>query len=189
VQKDLAKTLRRIAEQGPGAFYSGELADLLTAEMKIGGGFMTKDDLAAYRAKERKPIHGTYRGYDVYGPPPPSSGGIAVVEMLNILEGFDLRKLGAGSADVRHVMAEAMRRTYADRARFVGDPDFVKVPDFLTSKDHASRWAIAIDLSRSTSSDSLAKDIPLTNEGSDTTHFSIVRRRRDGRFEHLHAGR
>jgi gamma-glutamyltranspeptidase / glutathione hydrolase len=174
VQKDLAKTLRRVAEGGPDAFYSGELADLLTAEIKTGGGFIVKDDLTGYRAIERKPIHGTYRGYDVYGPPPPSSGGIALVEMLNILEGFDLHRLGSGSVEARHVMAEAMRRTYADRARYVGDPDFVKVPKFLTSKDHAKKLAATIDLARATPSESLADGIPLTKEGTDTTHFSIV---------------
>ena len=108
VQADLAKALGQIAEQGPDAFYTGELADRLAAEMKVGGGFITKEDLAGYRAKERKPIHGTYRGYDIYGPPPPSSGGIAVVEMLNILENYDLGKLGAGSVEARHLTAEAM---------------------------------------------------------------------------------
>ena len=92
MQKDLAKTLRLIAEQGPDAFYKGPIAELIVAEMKAGGGLITKDDLAGYQAKERKPIHGTYRGYDVYGPPPPSSGGICLVEMLNILENFDLQE-------------------------------------------------------------------------------------------------
>ena len=174
VQKDLANTLRQIAELGPDAFYIGELADLLAAEMKAGGGFITKDDLAGYRAKERKPIHGTYRGYDVYGPPPPSSGGIAVVEMLNLLEGFDLAKLGPGTAETRHLMAEAMRRAYADRAKYLGDPDFVTVPDFLTSKDHAKKLAATIDPAKATPSESLANGIPLTSEGQNTTHFSII---------------
>jgi gamma-glutamyltranspeptidase/glutathione hydrolase len=174
VQKDLAKTLRRIAEQGPDAFYTGELADLLVAEMKAGRGFITKDDLAGYRAKERKPIHGIYRGFDVYGPAPPSSGGIAVVEMLNILEGFDLAKLGPGTAESRHLMAEAMRRAYADRAKYLGDPDFVTVPDFLTSKGHAEKLAASIDPAKATPSESLANGIPLTSEGQNTTHFSII---------------
>ena len=174
VQNDLAKTLRRIAEHGPDAFYAGESADRLVAEMKAGGGFITRDDLAAYRAKERKPIHGTYRGYDIYGPPPPSSGGIAVVEMLNILERFDLGKFGAGSAEARHLMAEAMRRAYADRAKYLGDPDFVKVPDFITTKEHAKKLASTIDPAKATPSASLANGIRLTNEGEHTTHFSIV---------------
>ena len=174
VQKDLAKTLRRIADGGPDAFYAGESADRLVAEMKAGEGFITKADLAAYQAKERKPIHGTYRGYDVYGPPPPSSGGIAVVEMLNILEGYDLGGMGAGSPEARHLMAEAMRRAYADRARYVGDPDFVKVPDFLVTKDHAKKLRATIDPKKATPSESLAEGIPLANEGDNTTHFSIV---------------
>lgn len=174
VQKDLARTLQKIADGGPDAFYTGELADLLVAEMKAGGGFIAKDDLAGYKAKERKPIHGTYRGYDVYGPPPPSSGGIAVVEMLNILETFDLHKTGPGTAETRHLMAEAMRRAYADRGRYVGDPDFVKVPDFLTSKEHAKNLAGSIDPAKATPSESLAEGIPLTRESDSTTHFSVI---------------
>jgi gamma-glutamyltranspeptidase / glutathione hydrolase len=174
IQKDLSKSLRKIAEQGAAAFYSGELADLLVAEMKAGGGFIANEDLAGYRAIERKPIHGTYRGYDVFGAPPPSSGGIALVEMLNILEPFDLRKMSAGSAEARHVMAEAMRRAFVDRAKFVGDPDFVRVPDFLTTKRHADKRSKTIDLNKATPSESLAGDISLTKEGDSTTHFSIV---------------
>jgi gamma-glutamyltranspeptidase / glutathione hydrolase len=174
VQKDLAKTLRRIAEQGADAFYTGELADLMVAEMKTADGLITKDDLAAYTAKERKPIHGTYRGFDVYGAPPPSSGGIAVVEMLNILETFDLGKNMPDSPDTFHLRAEAMRRAYADRARFVGDPDFVKVPDFLTSKEHAKKLAATIDPGKATPSTSLAEGIPLAKESDHTTHFSII---------------
>jgi gamma-glutamyltranspeptidase/glutathione hydrolase len=174
VQRDLAKTLRQIADEGPDAFYSGELAYLLAAEMKTGGGFITKKDLARYQAKERTPVRGTYRGYDIYGPPPPSSGGTAVIEMLNILEGFDLAKLGAGTAEARHLMAEAMRRVYADRAKYLGDPDFVKVPDFLTSKKHAKELAATIDPKKATPSEALANGIPLTNEGQNTTHFSII---------------
>ena len=141
MQKDLAKTLRRIAEQGPDAFYKGAIAELIAAEMKRGGGLITTEDLAAYEAKARKPIHGTYRGYDVYGPPPPSSGGICLVEMLNILENFDLRKQGRFSPETLHLMIEAMRRAYCDRARYLGDPDFVKIPAFLTSKDYARKLA------------------------------------------------
>lgn len=174
VQPDLARTLKRIAEEGPDAFYTGELADLVIAEMKSGGGFITKDDLNGYRAAERKPIHGTYRGYDVYGPPPPSSGGIALVEMLNILETFDLKKMGAGTAESRHVMAEAMRRTYRDRAAYIGDSDFVKVPAFLTEKEHAKQLAKTIELSKATPSESIAGDIALSKESDSTTHFSVV---------------
>jgi len=174
VQKDLARTLRQIAERGADAFYSGELADLLVAEMKAGGGFITKEDLAAYRAKERKPIHGTYREYDVYAPPPPSSGGIALIEMLNMLEAFDLNKMGAGSAESRHLVAEAMRRAYVDRAKYLGDPDFVRVPDFLTDKEYAKKLARGIDLTKATPSEAIADGITLSKESNDTTHFSIV---------------
>jgi len=174
VQKDLARTLQRIADNGPGGFYSGELAELLVAEMQAGGGFVTKEDLSAYQAKERKPIHGLYRGYDVYGPPPPSSGGIGLVEMLNILETFDLRKMGAGSAESRHVMAEAMRRAFVDRAKYLGDPDFARVPGFLMDKEYANKLAATIDLARATPSASLADGITLSNEGGNTTHFSII---------------
>ena len=174
VQKDLAATLRRIAEEGPDAFYTGFLADLFTAEMKRGGGLITREDLAGYRAKVRRPVHGTYRGYDVYGPPPPSSGGTCLVEMLNILENFDLKKEGRWSARTLHRMAEAMRRAYLDRARHLGDPDFVKVPGRLTTKTYAKELARGIASDKATASAALAKDIPLAGEGSQTTHFSVV---------------
>jgi gamma-glutamyltranspeptidase/glutathione hydrolase len=174
VQKDLARTLRRIAEQGPDGFYKGSVAEMVAAEMKRGGGLITTADLAAYEAKARKPIHGTYRGYDVYGPPPPSSGGTCLVEMLNVLENFDLRKQGRFSAETLHLMIETMRRAYCDRARYLGDADFVKVPAFLTSKDYARKLAASIDLHKATRSEDLAKDIPLKGEGDSTTHFSVI---------------
>jgi gamma-glutamyltranspeptidase/glutathione hydrolase len=176
VQKDLGKTLRLIAEQGPDAFYKGPVADLLVAEMQAGKGLITKDDLAAYQAKQRKPIHGTYRGYDIYGPPPPSSGGICLVEMLNVLEHFDLRKQGRWSPETLHVMIETMRRVYCERANYLGDPDFVKIPAHLTSKDHARALAKHIKLDRATPSEELAKGlgIKLAPEGEDTTHFSVI---------------
>src|SRR5262249_37922906 len=129
---DLARTLGLIATKGPDGFYKGDVADRIVAEMKAGGGLITHEDLAGYEAKVRKPIHGTYRGYDVYAPPPPSSGGVCLVEMLNILEGFDLRKSGRWSAPTLHLLIEAMRRAFYDRARYLGDPDFVSVPDRLT---------------------------------------------------------
>jgi gamma-glutamyltranspeptidase/glutathione hydrolase len=176
VQKDLARTLRRIAEDGPDAFYKGAIADLIVAEMKSGGGLITKDDLAAYTANERKPVHGTYRGYDVYAPPPPSSGGTCLVEMLNILENFDLHKQGRWSPETMHLMIESMRRAYCDRARHLGDPAFTKVPPALTQKDYARTLARGIDLHKATRSEALAKDIPLAREGDSTTHFSVIDR-------------
>src|SRR5205085_2781591 len=137
VQKDLAGTLRLIAEQGPDAFYTGPIADKIITEMKAGGGLIRHVDLAAYRAVERKPVHGTYRGYDVYGPPPPSSGGTCLVEMLNVLETFDLKKHPRFSPETLHVMIETMRRAYCDRARHLGDPGCTKIPAHLPSKDYA----------------------------------------------------
>jgi gamma-glutamyltranspeptidase/glutathione hydrolase len=174
VQKDLGRTLRLIAEQGPDGFYKGAVADLLVAEMKRGDGLITKADLEAYEARARRPIHGTYRGFDVYGPPPPSSGGTCLVEMLNILENFDLRKHGRWSPETLHLMIEAMRRAYCDRARYLGDTDFVKVPGFLISKEYARKLAGGIDPKKATPSEELARDIPLRREGDSTTHFSVI---------------
>jgi gamma-glutamyltranspeptidase/glutathione hydrolase len=176
VQKDLAATLRLIAEDGPDAFYRGPIADKIATEMKAGGGLITKEDLEKYHANARAPVHGTYRGYDVYGPPPPSSGGTCLVEMLNILENFDLRQHGRWSPETLHLLTEAMRRAYCDRARYLGDTDFVKVPAFLTSKDYARKLAHAIEPKHATPSADLAPDITLSREGDSTTHFSVIDR-------------
>ncbi|WP_313448159.1 gamma-glutamyltransferase, partial [Pseudescherichia sp.] len=138
VQANLAKSLEMIAELGPDAFYKGAIADQIAQEMSKNGGLMTKEDLAAYRAVERTPISGDYRGYQVFSMPPPSSGGIHIVQILNILENFDLAKYGFGSADAMQVMAEAEKYAYADRSEYLGDPDFVKVPwQELTNKEYA----------------------------------------------------
>jgi len=174
VLKDLGRTLRLIAEKGPDAFYTGELAELLEKEMKTSSGLITKDDLAAYKANERKPIHTTFRGYDVYGPPPPSSGGVGLAEMLNILENFDLKKYGRWSPETSHLMIETMKRAYADRARHLGDPDFVKIPTELTTKDYAKKLAAGIDLKKATPSAEIAPEIELGKEGESTTHFSVI---------------
>ncbi len=174
IQKDLARTLRLIAEQGPDAFYTGAVADLLVEEMKRGGGLITKADLAGYQAKERTPIHGTYRGYDVYGAPPPSSGGVGLVQMLNMLETVELRKRDRWSPETTHLLIEVMRRAYCDRARHLGDPDFVKVPTHLTSKEYARDLINGIDPKKATPSAALARDIPLAAEGDSTTHFSVI---------------
>jgi gamma-glutamyltranspeptidase/glutathione hydrolase len=173
-QPDLAKTLRLIAEQGADAFYKGEVADQIAAEMKSGEGLITKDDLASYEAKARTPIHGTYRGYDVYSPPPPSSGGTCLVEMLNILENFDLSKQGRWSPETLHLMIESMRRAYRDRACYLGDPDFVKAPSFLTTKEYAKKLADSIDKAKATKSADLAGDIRVDRESDSTTHFSVI---------------
>jgi gamma-glutamyltranspeptidase/glutathione hydrolase len=177
VLPDLSKTLREVAEKGPNAFYSGELAEKLEAEMKAGGGLVTAADLAKYEAKVRKPIHGSYRGYEVYSAPPPSSGGVALVEMLNVLESFDLRKHDRYSPETVHLMAEAMRRGFCDRARHLGDPDFVTVPAYLTGKEYARmKLAAGIDPAKATKSEELAPDIQLSDGGGETTHFSVADR-------------
>jgi gamma-glutamyltranspeptidase/glutathione hydrolase len=174
VQPDLGRTLRLIAEHGPDAFYAGPIAELIADEMRHGHGYITRSDLTAYQAKVRKPIHGTYRGYDVYAPPPPSSGGICLVEMLNVLENFELRKQGRWSPQTLHLMIETMRRAYCDRARYLGDQDFVSIPEFLTSKDYARKLARSIDPGRATRSEDLARNVGLAAEGDNTTHFSVI---------------
>src|SRR5205807_1824166 len=132
------------------AFYVGAIADKIAVEMKAGNGLITKEDLARYTAKLRKPIHGTFRGYDVYAPPPPSSGGITLVLMLNILENFDLKAMGRWSPETLHLILEAMRRAYCDRARYLGDEDFVKIPPHLTTKEYAKKLAQGIDRKQAT---------------------------------------
>jgi gamma-glutamyltranspeptidase/glutathione hydrolase len=178
---DLAKTLRAIATEGPDVFYKGWIADRTAEDMAAHGGLITKQDLAAYEAKERAPVTGSFRGYDIAAMPPPSSGGVAMIEMLNILEGYDLKSKGAASAEAKHLEIEAMRRAYLDRARFLGDPDFVPIPvATLLSKPHAKEVAASIDVAKASSSAALGQDI-LTlaqpAEPDETTHFSIVDRR------------
>jgi gamma-glutamyltranspeptidase/glutathione hydrolase len=175
LQPDLATTLRRIAEEGADAFYRGAIAVRIADEMKEGGGLITKADLAAYRAVIRKPLCAAFRGYDVYCPPAPS-GGVVLVEMLNCLENFDLKKQGRWSPATVHLMIEAMRLAYFDRACYLGDPDFVEIPDFLISKAYSRTLARRIDPHQAASSEALAatRHIVLAPEGRDTTHFSII---------------
>ncbi len=177
--RDLGRTLRAIATKGPNAFYTGWIADSIAAAMAAHGGLISKRDLAEYQAKVRAPIRGTYHGYELITMPPPSSGGVAMVEMLNILEQFDLAKTGAMSPQTLHYQIEAMRRAYLDRARYLGDPDFVKnMPlERLTSKAYAKTLAKTIDPTRASSSVELGKDIVTavaSNEHDETTHFSVV---------------
>src|ERR1700733_8261561 len=144
-QPDLARTLERIAAK-PDDFYHGALARELAAAVQKGGGLITTDDLAHYEVKEREPIRGTYRGYEIISAPPPSSGGAALVEILNILEGFDLAKAGSRSAASVHLTVEAFRRAFYDRAEFLGDPDFSKIPIAqLIDKKYAAAWRESID--------------------------------------------
>jgi gamma-glutamyltranspeptidase/glutathione hydrolase len=173
-QPDLARTLERIAAQGPAAFYEGETATLIAKELLAHGGLITREDLRAYRAIKRRPIRATYRGYEILAMPPPSSGGTALVEMLNILEGYDLKTNGYGSAQNIHAMVEAMRRAYADRAQYLGDRDFNgEMPiDRLTSKDYAAGLRRTIDPSRASRSSPTTFAWP--REGDQTTHLSVV---------------
>ena len=174
VQPELAATLKCIAAHGTDGFYQGPVAAAIVAEMDAGGGLITAADLVNYAAKVREPIHGTYRGYDVYAPPPPSSGGVALVEMLNILEPFDLRSVGRNSPQACHLIIEAMRRGFLDRARYLGDQDFVDVPPFLITEPYAASLGRQIDRQHASSSVQLAPDIPLRTEGEHTTQFSVV---------------
>jgi gamma-glutamyltranspeptidase / glutathione hydrolase len=173
-QPDLARSLQRIADQGPAGFYEGETAALIEKEMKANGGLITREDLKNYQAKQRAPIKGTYRGYEIIGMPPPSSGGIAMQLMLNILEGYDLEANGAGSARNLHLMAESMRRAFAERARHLADPDFVKTMpvDRLISKDYAAALRKTINPARA--SKSSPTTFTFATESQETTHISIV---------------
>jgi gamma-glutamyltranspeptidase/glutathione hydrolase len=172
-QPELASTLERIMAQGRDGFYRGETARLVAAEMRRGGGLITEEDLARYQAIERPPLRGSYRGYEVIGMPPPSSGGVALIEMLNILEGFDLAGMGHNSAPYVHHVTEAMRRAFLDRARYLADQDHAEVPvDRLTDKNYAAALRPGIDPNRA--SPSASADIAVTAESEHTTHFSVV---------------
>lgn len=174
-QPDLAATLKRIAEQGPREFYEGRTARLIAAEMEKHGGLMTYEDLTNYQPEIREPSHGTYRGYDVYAMSPPSSGGVHIVQMLNILEGYDIGAMGFNSARTIHVMAEAMKRAYADRSKYLGDTDFVEVPlEGLTSKAYADELRSQIVMGKATPSKQIEPGKPLPYESNETTHFSIA---------------
>lgn len=171
-QPDLGTTLARIRDYGQDGFYHGETARLLAAEMRRGAGLITEADLASYEAKERAPIRGTYRGYNIISMPPPSSGGAALVEMLNILEGYDLASAGHDSPRYVHLVAEAMRRAFLDRARFLGDPDFTTAPlERLTSKAYAASLRASIT---DRASPSLPSQVAQRSESDQTTHFSVV---------------
>ncbi|MCO6453858.1 MAG: gamma-glutamyltransferase, partial [Pirellulaceae bacterium] len=173
-QPELAATLRRIAEHGADDFYEGHIARQIVAEMRRGGGLISADDLRQYAAVLRTPIRGAYRGYEVLGPPPPSSGGICLVQMLHVLEPLELRAEPRFSARTLHLTTEAMRRAYLDRARHLGDADYVAIPPELTAKEYAERLAREITPDRASDSRALAPDIPLAPEGDQTTHFSVV---------------
>lgn len=170
---DLGRTLGRIRDRGRDGFYKGTTAQLIAAEMKRGGGLITEADLAAYQAAERAPVRGSFKGYEVISMPPPSSGGVAMIEMLNILEGMDLRAMGHNSPQYVHSLVESMRRAFRDRALYLGDPDFTKPPiDRLTSKAYAEELRRTIDPNKA--SPSSPADVAQGYESDETTHYSVV---------------
>ena len=172
LQPDLAITLRAIASDGPKGFYEGPVAEKIVAAVRRAGGVMTTEDMKNYRAILREPVRGTYRGYDIVSMPPPSSGGVHLIEMLNILEGYDLAKLPRGES--LHVLAEVMKRAYADRATFMGDPDSVKMPVAgLISKKYAAALRTQIG-NRATPATEVRSGNPADFEGQNTTHFSVI---------------
>jgi gamma-glutamyltranspeptidase/glutathione hydrolase len=175
VQPDLARTLSLIARGGADAFYRGPIADLIVREMEKSGGLITRDDLAGYAPKERPPVTGTFRGYEIISMPPPSSGGVALVELLNILEGFPLATYGQNASRTIHLMVEAERRVYADRSEWLGDPEFFRVPvPGLLSKAYAASLRESISETRATPSSSIQAGQPRQFEHSETTHYSVV---------------
>jgi gamma-glutamyltranspeptidase / glutathione hydrolase len=175
LQPELAATFARLQRFGPNEFYEGETARLIVADMKRNNGLMTMADLHGYVARERTPLRGNYRGYEIISMPPPSSGGAVLIEMLNILEGFDLKKLEASSSDRYHLMAEAMRRAFADRAEYMGDSDFVKVPvQGLIDKAYAETLRASINTERASTSAEVRAGRPAGYESEQTTHFTVV---------------
>jgi len=175
VQSDLAATLQLIADNGPDVFYRGRIADMIVAEMEAGGGLVDKAGLAAYKPIVREPLRGSYRGYDIVSMPPPSSGGVHVIQMLNVLERFPVSELGVGSADGVHLLAETMRLAFADRSKHLGDPAYYEVPvDWITSDDYAAQLARGIDLNKARPSSDVLPGVAPPFESHDTTHFSIM---------------
>jgi gamma-glutamyltranspeptidase / glutathione hydrolase len=176
--KDLGRTLRAIATDGPDVFYKGWIADLIAEDMKANGGLITKEDLASYQAKMRTPVKGRFRDYEIVSMPPPSSGGTVLIEMLNILENFDLKKHGRFAPETLHLMIETMRRAYLDRGRHLGDPDFSQIPVArLISKKYAKTLAMSINSGKASSSIELGKDmvtVARAQESQETTHFSVI---------------
>lgn len=177
VQTDLANTLQEIALTGPFAFYEGPIADRIASSARAAGGRMTAQDLTRYAPREREPVRGSYRGHDIVSMPPPSSGGVHLVQILNILEGYDLKALGSGSVEAAHLLVEAMKPAYADRSEYLGDPDSVKVPvRGLTSKQYAAALRKDISDSRARSAAEIRPGPAPRYESPQTTHFSVLDR-------------
>ncbi|MEP6703993.1 MAG: gamma-glutamyltransferase [Acidobacteriota bacterium] len=174
-QPDLAQTLGRISRNGAQEFYSGKTAQLIAADMKANGGLITLDDLKSYRPKERIPLRGSYRGNEIITMPPPSSGGIVLLQILNMLESYDVKALGYNSAAKYHLLAETMRRSFADRAEFMADPDFQEVPVAkLIDKSYARQRGSSIDLQKASASANVGHGDIAAKEGMDTTHFTVI---------------
>ena len=172
---DLAWSLKELKKVGPDAFYKGKIAGKIVAEMELNGGLITAKDLANYKIKEREPLRGTFKGYEVVSMPPSSSGGVHLIQMLNMLEPFSLKEMGFGSAQSIHIMSEVMKRAYADRSKYLGDTDFVSVPlKGLTDKEYAKALLKEISLTKVTPSKSISSGNPLPYESPDTTHFSVM---------------
>ncbi|MGI9469205.1 MAG: gamma-glutamyltransferase, partial [Rubripirellula sp.] len=171
---DLAATLRLIAQQGPDSFYKGAIAKQLVEEMDRGDGEISLQDLDQYKSIIRPAMKGRFRGYTVLGAPPPSSGGTCIIEALNIIENFNMTKWDRYDPQCIHLIAETCRRVFADRARYLGDPAYTRIPEFLTSKKYAREVAKSIDLNKATPSGLITPEINVTSESPDTTHFSIV---------------
>ena len=177
IQKDLAKTLKRIARYGRDGFYSGPVAQLIVEEMKRGNGLITKEDLMNYESRYRNPVLGTYKGHDIISMGPPSSGGALLINMLNMLENYPMDTLGFNSSNYIHLMTEVQRRAYADRAEHMGDPDFWDVPiSMLTSKSYAKKRIKNIDLNKATLSNTISASKKEIYESTETTHYSVVDR-------------
>ena len=174
IQKDLASTLKELSKNGPDAFYSGKIAQLIVEEMERNSGLITLEDLKNYNVAERQPLVGSYKGYEIVSMPPSSSGGTHLIQMLNMLEEFPLKEMGFGSADTIHILAEVMKRAYADRSKYLGDSDFYKVPSSLTSKKYAISLNKDISLDKVTSSEDVSPGDPYPYESPDTTHFSVM---------------
>ena len=176
-QPDLAWTLSEISEEGINGFYGGEVAQLITTEMESGGGLITAQDLADYRVVERQPVRGTYKDFEIVSTPPPSSGGVHIVQMLNILEGYDLQAMGHNSAAYVHHLTESMKLAYADRSLYLADPDFVDVPvTQLVDKAYAEQQRQRIDSNVATPSVDIAPGQLLGSESTETTHYSVADR-------------
>src|SRR6185436_8794768 len=175
VQSELGETFARLKENGPREFYEGRTAQLIAEDMKANGGLITEKDLKEYEPTIRKPLIGSYRGCEIVTMPPPSSGGTALLEMLNILEHYNLAYSGPGSSDTIHLLVESQRRAFADRAEFMGDADFVKVPvEGLISRKYADELARTIDPDHATPSSKIRAGKPLGAESTETTHFTVI---------------